>query len=315
MFKMIHIFHGTDTFESYRKAKSLAEKLAKESKIDLEIINADEIHSPIEILNTLEGVGLFTETRVLMIKRSLGEKQFIDFFKDNWDKINEYQVVLWEDSKVKKNLVVAKNAIKQKTFIEFNLDKPWQLESWVLKIATQKGIKLTKDQANYIVTRVGEDKGFLVSTLQKLHIYLEDKESKTVTQEELAAIVGVSARGDIWVFLEGISTKNTKKAKEEYLKLQEYGTNTQYLIAMIERELDLLSKMVFIQSSGDSESALNLRPFALKNLRNNARNFNMEDIKFLAKTLLDVDYKFKAGIIKEEIVIPLFLRMFDEYKK
>lgn len=312
---MIHIFHGTDTFESYRKAKSLAEKISKDSKIDLEIINADEIHSPIEILNTLEGVGLFTEKRVLMIKRLLGEKQFVDFFKDKWDKLNEYDVILWEDSKVKKNLVVAKNAIKQKTFIEFNLEKPWQLEAWTLKIATQKGIKLTKDQASYIVKRVGEDKGILVSTLQKLNTYLEDKENKSVTQDELAAIVGVSARGDIWVFLEAISTKNIAKAREEFNKLQEYGTNTQYLVAMIERELDLLSKMVHVQRSGDSESVLNLHPFVLKNLRNNAKNFNIEDVKFLAKTLLDIDYKFKAGIIKEEIVIPLFLTMFDEYKK
>jgi hypothetical protein len=109
---MIYLFFGNDRYESYKAAKLKASNLASESDKKVKILDADELSEPREFTQHLEGIDMFSNGYIIILKRLSNNKRLLKYFEENIDSIKKYDIVLWDDGKIAKSLEKETESIK-----------------------------------------------------------------------------------------------------------------------------------------------------------------------------------------------------------
>lgn len=306
---MISIFAGTDNFESYNEALKHAKKISNESNSEFKVIDADEIYDVSQFTQLLEGLGMFGGSFTVLAKRLFKNKKLLNYVTDNFQNLNNYDLVIWEDSKLDSRLKFVKDNKNKMLLLNFELPKEYEFKKWLKDKAKENGIDLSVDLINYLAQYTEVNKYRAISEIEKISIYLNSQKKNKLTLEELEKLLGVSASGDIWKFIESFSTKNKKKALKEMGKLTQFESNTAYLIAMIDRELNLLAQIKILQENKKNISEIKAHPFVLKKASENSKNFSLSEIRRLYRKLMDLDFAVKSGDIEEKLGLTLFLNL------
>ncbi|MFS8131487.1 MAG: DNA polymerase III subunit delta [Candidatus Dojkabacteria bacterium] len=304
---MIKIFSGTDNYESYSMAKKQAEKLALDKNEEIKILNANEIENPAEFIQYIEGVGMFSSSYVVFLKRLSGNKKLLDYFTDNYDSLKVYDIILWEESKLDGRLKFFLKLKKDDVSFVFDSGKDRDIKSWVKVESKKKSIKFTDSQLTNLVANLGLDKWKIMNELEKISIYLSAEKKETLTDDEFNKIIGFEVSGDIWKLVEAFSNRKAKQCLQEYYKISSYEENGQYIIAMIERELSNLALLHYAKKDGVPDSQIGMHPFVMQKLKAKMNNFSLNDIKKYLKKLFDLDRSIKSGDIDEKVGLSLYI--------
>lgn len=304
---MIKIFSGTDSFESYSMAKKQAEKLATDKNEEVKILNANEIDNPAEFIQYIEGVGMFSSSYVVFLKRLSGNKKLMEYFTDNYDQLKAYDIILWEDGKLDGRLKFFVKLKKEDVSFAFDLEKDREVKYWLNAEAKKKGIKFSEKQLIDLIENLGLDKWKLNTEIEKISIYLSAEKKETLTEDEFNKIVGFEVSGDIWKLVEAFGNRNVKQCLQEFYKISSYEDNGQYIIAMIERELSNLALLHFANKDGLPDSQLGIHPFVLQKLKSKVRKFSLPEIQKYLKRLFDLDKSIKSGDIDEKVGLSLYI--------
>ncbi len=304
---MIKIFSGTDNFESYAMAKKQAEKLAVDKNEEVKILNANEIDNPAEFVQYIEGVGMFSSSYAVFLKRLSGNKKLLDYFTDNYDVLKVYDIILWEEAKLDGRLKFFVKLKKDDVSFVFDLGKDRDVKTWLNAEAKKKGIKFTDFQLSNLIVNLGLDKWKLINELEKISIYLSAEKKEIISDEEFNKIIGFEVSGDIWKLVEAFSNRKAKQCLQEYHKISSYEENGQYIIAMIERELSNLALLHYAKKEGLPDSQIGMHPFVLQKLKAKMNNFTLSDIQKYLKRLFDLDRSIKSGDIDEKVGLSLYI--------
>lgn len=306
---MIKIFHGDDNYESYKKSQLEIEKFLKENKdqnYELKVINADDLISVDEFLNHFESLGFFTQNYLIFAKRFFKNKKLVEYLKPNLEKLDQYSIIIWEDKKLDGRIDIVKTLKKQSMTFESTELKEWQIAQWFEDQLLKQKIKLTKVQIDFIIENIGTNKWLLESELQKIKLFLTFLKKDILEDIELKSILGFDIKGSMWDFLDYLGTRQKLKLLDEFEKLQKYESSTQLLIAMIARELSIMTQLKF----PGMETELGVHPFVLKKAIAKAKNFTLAELKFYTRKLLDLDLSIKNGLIDENLGMTLYLLSF-----
>ncbi len=304
---MIKLFHGEDSFESYVNAFKEAKNIADKNNLEIKVLNVDEIDRIDQFASEIEGVGMFSSESVIFAKRLFKNKAIVNFLEENFDRLNNYSIIIWHDAKVDGRLNLTKKLSKAKSVFIYNELKEWQIGDWLQKIAKAKGISLTKDQINHIAGRLGTNKWIILNELNKLKIFIDSTDDKSLTNEDIDKILGFNINGDIWAFLDYFGNLERIKMLEEFEKITKFENNTQYLIAMISRELNLIYKIKYAKENDLDLKTLGMHPFVLQKTLKKAGNFSVEKVRILFRNLLELDTNIKQGEVDEVTGMALFL--------
>ncbi|MBT7283151.1 MAG: DNA polymerase III subunit delta, partial [Elusimicrobiaceae bacterium] len=96
-------------------------------------------------------------------------------------------ILTCDDKKQAKKLTSFK---KFASFKDFPLLKPAELTSWISGMFQKSGIKAGFGQCKMLAEFVGSDLQALASEIEKLSLFIHDRENKTVTQEDILECVG-----------------------------------------------------------------------------------------------------------------------------
>lgn len=304
---MIYLFGGEDYYESFNRSLVTANNLATKTSSDVNSINADEITDVNYILQLLEGVDMFSATGILLLKRLLNNKKLLEYFAENFDTLNKYDIVIWHDSKPDSKLKLVKKIAENKLVFNFESPKEGELKNWISIKAKEKDIPLNTNQINFIFERLQFNKFSINTELEKISLYIKTKKIKTITDDLLEDLMGLSVKGDMWKFLDFFGNKNKVKALIEFDKITKYEDNTQLLISMINRELRLMLQYKFVKENGYDISELKQAPFVIKKTAEKSRNFTKEELEILLKRLFELDTSVKSGILEEKSALTLYL--------
>lgn len=304
---MIYLFGGEDYYESFNRSLVTANNLATKTSSEVNSINADEITDVNYILQLLEGVDMFSATGILLLKRLLNNKKLLEYFAENFDTLNKYNIVIWHDSKPDSKLKLVKKIAENKLVFNFESPKEGELKNWISIKAKEKDIPLSTNQINFIFERLQFNKFSINTELEKISLYIKTKKIKTITDDLLEDLMGLSVKGDMWKFLDYFGNKNKIKALIEFDKITKYEDNTQLLISMINRELRLMLQYKFVKENGHDISELKQAPFVIKKTAEKSRNFTKEELEVLLKRLFELDTSVKSGILEEKSALTLYL--------
>ncbi len=304
---MIKIFCGEDTFESYHRAFQEVLKLKKDVIDVVKIINADEITSVDTFLSNFESIDMFGGGNIIFAKRLFENRKLVDLLQTNFDRVDQYDIIIWENGKIDGRSKLYKDLKKKGRIFEFTSLKPWQINTWIKEFCLEKGIKLSEIQLNTLVESLGTDKWLLSRELEKIYLYLSAVGQTEIEDKMLFSILGFDARGNIWNFLDFVGNRDYKNAIKELEKIATYESSMQPLIALLAREFDLISKVIYSQRNNINTRDLGIHPFVLQKTKIKAQKFTFDKIKQLSTNLLRLDLSIKNGEIDDLLGMTIFL--------
>jgi DNA polymerase III subunit delta len=305
---MIYLFSGTDTYESFIKAKEKLKELTLKYSASEISINADEVVEVNDFLQNLEGIGMFSSFSIIFAKRFFSNRKLVSYLENNFQKLNAYELVMWQDGKLDNRLKIIKELKAQKSFFEFQEGRESGVKSWLMVEARKKNIKLPATQMNYIVEHIGVNKWLLKNELDKIEIYAKSKNIDILKDSELFSLLGFDVKGDIWKFLDYVSSKDKTRSLEEFVKLTTYEDNGQYLIAMLQWQFRILCQIRYALNNNISTATLGINPFVLSKSIAKVKNFSWDELKNLVQKLFNLDCSIKSGDIDEKTGLVLYLQ-------
>lgn len=304
---MIKAYTGDDSYDSYLKARVELKKLSKELQSQAKIIDADEILDVNTFLQQLEGMDMFNPSSIVFAKRLFNNKKLTDYLTENFDKLYDYNLIIWQDSKLDGKLKISKKLKDKASLFISELPKEGEFLHWMKGEFQKANIEISQNLLTYIADHIGINKWILKNELQKLKLYLKVNNKNKVSEEDLKTILGFDVKGDIWTFLDAVGSRNKKRAVEEFEKLTFYEDNIQLLIAMLDREFRIMSQILYAKENSINPSTLGLNSYVLRKTSEKSRNFSFNEIKRLTKKLFDLDLAIKKGDIDEKIGLTLLL--------
>lgn len=305
---MITLVSGTNTYNSYKKAKELLSSFAQKQNLSQKILDADIITDPNFLLQEIEGVSMFDNGNVILAKRLLNNKKLTTFFSDNFESLNKYPIIIWQDSSADLRLKLVQRIKSKGGYLEFKDEREAEIKKWVGEELAKRGVSLTRELVDYIFLHVGIDKFHLENEIEKIALFKQSVQVE-ITEKVLNRLLGYETKGDIWKFLDFFGKRNKQKAIEEFLKLTSFEDNFQYIIAMIAREIRIFLSILFAKKNYLNFSELKINPFVLNKSAAKVSNFKEQELKMFSKKLLELDVAIKTGRIDEDIGLILFLNL------
>ncbi len=303
----MYLYSGEDNYTSYHSAYEKAKELAEKEQAEIVVLNGDELFDISELEKYTSNLSLFNQPAVVFIKRLLANSGLLSQITERLSEFEESNIVIWHDKKPDQRLKLVKNLKKRNRLFIFEKHKDRQIMNWLDSESRNRGVLLKPNQIERMVVDSDGDKWALSNELDKMVLFLEDKETKAISDDELKAILGIEARGDIWVFLDSLSNGKVKDSVSEMHKLLRSGENEQYLISMISRELGLLIRYLKLQPSGKTAQDLKIHPFVWQKTGSKARRFTLGKVKKLQLALLRLDIAIKQGKIDPLTGLTMYL--------
>ncbi len=301
---MIKVFSGTNTYESFLAALKEAKKISDSS---IKYINGDEISSVGDILNLTEGIGLFQEKNTYFIKRLFYKASIEEEFIEQFEVLDKNDIVIWLDQNLDGKKKIAKFLKAEKRITIFEKQKPWQVEKWIETFLKNFSFNLNKEQIIFLLQISDSDKWIIRSELQKIEIFCKKNSLSKLSDEQFNELLGTEYSGNIWDFLDFFGNKKYKDAKEELEKLLRNSDLSQYIISMLNRELQLILDVQYIKKTNGDFKSLKLHPFVLQKTLRKAESFSSYETERLINSLLELDLSIKKGEIKSSLGLNLFL--------
>lgn len=155
------------------------------------------------------------------------------------------------------------------------------LAMWIRQRCKQNGLNADFDAVETLCEAVGGDLNALAQEIEKLALYTAERESKTITKEDVLAGVGFSKEENPFELSNAVQYMNKKKALQLVDKLLDSGEEPIGVLAKITYPIEKMARIKTMSNAGmpsvEISRAAGLM-FWESSLVNNARNFPSEEI-------------------------------------
>lgn len=308
---MIKLYHGKNSFLSYRQAQKdlkelRAQYMKQDSEVERSIIDATTVESE-AIINEIETPSLFSHQKLILIKRLSENKdknELRDFFIKLKDQDIPEDIIIWETQKVRGNTNYFKSfenvyespELNKRTFI-----------TWAKKQLNKKDLKLTNDALYLLANRTNYDPERFLQELDKIKLSGKSK----IDKDLITALCPDTLEHTVWELIDNINEGNSRKAASQLQALIDQGNDAYFVLVMLARNIRLifLTKRLKEKSAGIKEiaSKTHTPPFAVKKLLNAARKSSYKQIKLFYQKLCNIDYAGKTGQLDVKLALDILL--------
>jgi DNA polymerase-3 subunit delta len=154
--------------------------------------------------------------------------------------------------------------LSQTTWLEYPAMRSSQVSAWVRSRATEHGVEMSAQLADFLVARHGTVLRELDTEVQKLATFVGHHGE--VTEDEVSALVGGSREYSVFELQRAIGTANVRLATTIIERMLETDRQELLIIAMLTRYFTTLYKLIDAQAlrdRGAMASAAGIPPFAV----------------------------------------------------
>jgi len=194
-------------------------------------------------------------------------------------------------------------------FLASRKDGPGQLAKWTRGRAKKKGIELSPDALQLLVTYVGDELRLLDQELDKLSVYASG--SGKVSASDVRQLVTYVREADIFDMVDALGRKDVREATALLHRLLDEGKAPLYLLAMVVRQFRVMIQVKELNALGfsisESSRRLGLHEFVIQKGLAQARNFTFEQLSSIYDSLAELDAAIKTGKIGESLALDLLV--------
>lgn len=230
------------------------------------------------------------------------KQKLLDYLKENFEFIKSWVVLVFvEDEADKCELMefINKNGI----VCNFEYQKPNQIQTRLKSITNAYKVNIDVPTMSYFIECCGTDMQDLINEIRKLIEYAGT--GGNITKDDIDNLSIKKMESIIFDLTDSLGKKNTKVAIEVLRNLILAKEPVQkILITLYNHFRKLYLVKLALSSNKDIIYALDLKPnqkFLVNKYKMQAGYFKTDEIKKILKELIDLDYKYKIGLIDLEV--------------
>jgi len=301
--KTLFLFHGEDKYSSNEKLylwkNEFLKKYGEESNI--EVIDGKSV-DPKNFISNLETLPFLCEKRFIIIKDIFKNKKKEDLKKitEALDKTPDFCIlVLHENDTADKRTSLYKKIVKIGKVEEFKNLNPNEIAKWILDRAKKDNIKIDLNTANHLTEHCGNKLWRVSKELEKLHHYVEKDD---ITKKIINEFVTPALSSSVFKLTDAIAGKKVNESIKVLNTLKESGEELTMVFFMIVRHFRILIQVFDMVSKGENQGTITKKlkqhPFVIQKTTQQSKNFTLESLEKIYQELLEIDKKFKTGIIR-----------------
>ncbi len=183
------------------------------------------------------------------------------------------------------------------------------LLQWIKRRAADKGSSITPPAMQVLAELVGGDLWTIDRELEKLSLYATGRD---ITDSDVRAMVPYAQEANIFAAVDAIMDGKPGPALRLLMQLMEDGQEPLYIIAMIERQLRLISLARDLTDRGVSPPDLGRRmgtnsDFVVRKILGQARRLTLPQIRSKYRRVLESDLAIKQGRLDPALSLQLLV--------
>lgn len=308
---MIYVLYGTQEYLIDKKIKELTKNIDK-----LEIDEFDLENNNIkQIIDAASTFSLFSTNKTIIVRNSFvfsSNKKGIDdkditLLQKYIEKPNENTTIIFVvsneklDARKKIVTIVKKNG----TVLEFNEIK--NINSLVNEMI--KPYKISTNQINMLINRVGDNLYILEHEIEKLKTYKND--DLLITDDDIANVINKSVNTDIFYLIDNIINRNMNEALECYYELIKIGEEPIKILVLLANQFRLMYQVKELSKKGyrifDIMDLLDQKQYPIQKAIQKGYNYDSKILLEYLDKLATLDIGIKNGKIDKNIGLELFI--------
>ena len=311
----IYLLYGEEKFlleNSLTKIKKLFGELTK--GINYIVLENENIKN---IISDIETPAFGYEKKLIIVKNSelfkRGGKRkntelsdlkdrLENYIKENIDNINQDVVIVFVEENAEKNSLY--NLIDKLGIIcEFNYQKPLQLQTRIKAICNAYKVNIDNSTLKYFIEACGNNMQVLINEIRKLIEYAG--ENGTIKKDDIDKLSIKQIESIIFDLTDNLGKKEINMSLQVLHNLIYSKEPIQkILITLYNHFKKLYFVKLALKENMSVEQVLNLKSnqmFLINKYKNQARFFKMPELRNLLQELINLDYKYKVGLIDVEV--------------
>ncbi len=183
------------------------------------------------------------------------------------------------------------------------------LVDWLISYAESKVKTLKKENAQVLVDMVGESRSMLETQLEKILLYLKDKNEITI--ENIREVSSSLKQFTIFDLQDAVAVMDKPRALEVAFNLLDNGIKPVYIVSMLTRYFSGLSKVTELKSKNLTDQAaariVGTHPFYYKGYVKARTIFSDEKLIEVFRALLKADISIKTTNLDDKTLITILI--------
>ncbi len=312
----LYSFYGENTYAIEEAVKQVIEAFLGKDADDEAIVRFDgQVHEVSQILETAKTQPLFSEKRVIIVKKThlLEEKQkslFNNYFE------NPSQSCCLVLTAEKNPLKSVQQKLFKKKGLEINISPPkkrGEKESFINSCLKEFNLPLSRDAKTYFMENAGTDIQLIRNELEKLSLFCIGK--NVVSIDDIEDTVSFENNVTIFRFVDELGMGNLENSLVNNYKLISKRVFPLVILAMVIRQFRLITIAKEALSKGDSfqqiTKLLSFKyDFQTENIIKQAKGWKQECLNKVFEIFLSTDTGFKSsskspGIVLEHMIFKI----------
>ena len=309
-FKPVYLIFGDEGYIREFNRKRLIKALVREGdSLNYAVFSGKEADIG-EIVSLARTLPFMAEKRVVFVKNSGFFKNICEELTDYLSDPGEDTVLIFDEANVDRRGRNYKAVEKLGGAFEAKEMKEPELRNWIKKYFSKFGKNISDPTAELLISRAGKDMEQLSSEIKKLIDYVGDR---TEIEDGDVKAIGIRIPADVvFQMIDAMVSKRQKEAVGLYYELLNSERQSPFgILSLIERHFRILLIVKEMTekkySQEDIAKAASVRPFTIRNYRNQASGYSRQTMKAILDECLEAETEAKSGRIKDSLAVELMI--------
>lgn len=317
----LYLFYGEEVYlieESVKKIKKSFEKLIE----GINFIKIDESNID-ALISNIQTPCFGFDKKLIIVKNSgilkkEGKKKnsymsalsdkIADYIEKNIDDIKLDNIIVFIEEDVEKSKLYKAIESNGKVY-NFEPEKLPNLINRIKSICNAYKVKITDYDAKYLLECCGTNLQDVINEIRKLIEYVG--ENGVITQKEIDLLTTKQIDSVIFDLTDNLGKKNIKAAMDVFYNLIYQKEPVQKILITLYNHFKKIYLVKIAMKSGENiTEALKLKPnqaFLVSKYKQQAGYFSLMELRNILNEFIDLDYKYKIGLIDINIGIESIL--------
>ncbi|MCD8390888.1 MAG: DNA polymerase III subunit delta [Firmicutes bacterium] len=306
--KPIYLFYGEEEYLKELYIKQITELIPDGGMPEFNHLFFNGMRPFSEYDDAWESFPMMAERRLIVIKDSEIVKQSRGagvstedkkaFWGEKLKRVADDTVVIFDESSADRRSSLFKAIAKCGLAVEFDYLKDAELVTYAMRQCSNRGKKIKKDAAQYLVSRVDPGLGNLNNELEKLFDFCGDE----IYASDIERVVSKSLNVITFDLTNAIMSNNAKKAVSVLNDIKSNTKNSSFsilylLLASFEKILH--AKLLAGRPQAEIAAELSASPYIARKYIESARHFSVENLTNMVTRIAEIDLEIKEGKIDD----------------
>jgi DNA polymerase-3 subunit delta len=317
----LYLLFGEETYLLESNLKKIKKLFGETTKgINYILLDEDNIENIISDIETpafgyekkliiARNTGLFKKEGKRKNEKIVNLKERLkDYLKDNIETVNEGVVLVFVEEDCDK-FSLFKTVDSLGVVCKFEHQKPLQLKKRIAQICKAYKVNIDDNTLQYFVECCGSNMQDLINEIRKLIEFAG--ENGTIKKEDIDLLSTKQIESVIFDLTDNLGKKNVQSALEVLNNLIYSKEPVQKILITLYNHFKKLYLVKMAEKNNkDIAISLDLKPnqmFLVNKYKAQARCFKEEELRHVIGELIDLDYKYKVGLIDVNVGLEAIL--------